>query len=139
MPTTIESNEPIFGAGFDAREGQRPGVPMEKVPPEPAGNAHWLQPDRMANPGHVLKRAGLDELTPVFGTTVPPRGLSGVMRTAAYRIPDHFTRHWLLLLAADRVDVLEDRLRRFLPLAVVAGGLYLALRPRKTFLQRLLA
>ena len=124
----------------DASFEQRPGVPMEKEAPAPAGNSHWLEPDRMTDPGYVLKRAGLEELTPVFGTSVPPRGLSGVMRTAAYKIPEHFTSHWLILLAADRVDVLEDRLRRYLPLAAVAGGIYLAFRPRrKSFMRRVFA
>jgi hypothetical protein len=142
MSSTIamtNGNGAIFGAGADARQAQRPGVPMEKEPPEPAGNAHWLQPDEMENPGWVLKRAGLEKLTPVFGTSVPPRGLSGIMRTAAYKIPEHFTSHWLLLMAADRVDVVEDRIKRYLPFAVVAaglGGVYLALRPRPTFLRR---
>jgi hypothetical protein len=87
-----------------------------------------------------MKRPGLEQLTPVFGTSCPPRGLSGMMRTAAYKIPDHFTSRWLVLLAADRVDVLEDRLRRYLPLALVAGGLYLVLRPRrKSLLRRVFA
>lgn len=134
------TNEKIPGAGADAMQRQRPGVPMEKDTPEPAGNAHWLKPERMENPGYVLKRAGLDELTPVFGTSVPPRGLSGLIRKSAYDIPEHFTSHWLLLLAADRIDVLEDRLKRYLPIAVVAGGLLLAFRPRKkTLLQRIFA
>lgn len=124
----------------DTTPENRPGVPMEKEEPEPAGNAHWLEPERMTNPGYVLKRAGLEELTPVFGTTVPPRGLSGAMRTAAYKIPEHFTSHWLILLAADRIDVLEDRLKRYLPLAAVAGGLYMAFRPRrKPLLRRIFA
>ena len=123
----------------DAPMEQRPGVPMEKETPAPAGNAHWLTPDRMPDPGYILKRPGLDELTPVFGTSCPPRGLSGAMRTAAYKIPEHFNTHWLLLLAADRVDVLEDRLKRYLPLAIVAGGLYLAFRPKKTFFRRIFA
>ena len=50
--------------------------------------------------------------TPVFGTAQPPRGLSGRLRRAAYGIPDHFARHWMLLILADRVDVLESRVRR---------------------------
>jgi len=124
---------------MDTSMEQRPGVPMEKEAPAPAGNAHWLTPEKMPDPGYILKRANLEELTPVFGTASPPRGLSGVMRTAAYKIPEHFTSHWLILLAADRVDVLEDRLKRYLPLALLAGGVYLALRPRKTRLQRMFA
>ena len=81
------------------------------------GNAHWIVPDRQPDPGNILKRKGLEELTPVFGNTVPPKGLSGVMRRAAYQIPDHRTSHWLMLLLADRVDALEWRLGRVLPIA----------------------
>lgn len=142
MNTTItNANGAIIGAGVDAPLKERPGVPMEKEPPEPAGHAHWTRPDRMPDPGWVLRRAGLEELTPVFGTTVPPRGLSGAIRTAAYRIPEHFTSHWLLLLTADRVDVLEHRAKRYWPLSLVAGGLFvLALRSRRrSLLQRLFA
>lgn len=129
----------IPGAASDALMHERPGVPMEKDPPSPAGNAHWVKPDRMTDPGYIQKRPGLEELTPVFGTTVPPRGISGAMRVAAYKIPEHFTSRWLILLAADRVDVLEDRFKGLLPLALVAGGLYLAFRPKKTLFRRIFA
>lgn len=102
----------------DAPMSQRPGVPMEKDPPSPMGNAHWTTPERQADPGNVLKRHGLEQLTPVFGTTLPPKGLSGVIRRAAYEIPDHRTSHWLMLLLADRVDAIEWKLKRTLPIAV---------------------
>jgi hypothetical protein len=49
--------------------------------------------------------------TPVFGTAQPVRGLSGALRTRAYAIPEHHARHWLLLVAADRVDVVESWIR----------------------------
>lgn len=102
----------------DASLEQRPGVPMEKNPPRPAGNAHWETPDKQTDPGFVMRRKGLDELTPVFGTSCPPHGVSGAMRRAAYAVPEHFTSHWLILLLADRIDALEGRVRRTLPYAL---------------------
>ena len=66
-------------------------------------------------------RGVFEPRTPVFGTAQPPRGLSGRLRAAAYAIPDHFARHWMLLILADRVDVLESRVRRRPALAVAAG------------------
>ena len=36
----------------------------------------------------ILIGVEIDHLTPVFGTAQPPRGLSGVLRRAAYGIPD---------------------------------------------------
>jgi hypothetical protein len=97
------------GIAVDADRSERPGVPMEQSPPRPVGNAHWLSPDRQGDPGFVMKRKGLDALTPVFGTTCPPHGISGTIRRAAYRIAEHKTSHWLLLMIADRVDALESR------------------------------
>ena len=60
----------------------------------------------------------------MFGTAIPPKGLSGVIRAIAYRYPDHLTRHWLLLLMADRVNFVERMFTRFpfiVPAALVGG------------------
>jgi len=122
----------IPGRGIDATPARRPGIPMENDPPRPAGAAHWRQPESQRDPGNVLKRRDLDVLTPVFGTSVPPRGLSGLMRRGAYRIPEHYVSHWLVLLLADRVDAIEHQPLRLAPLALVAGGaLLLASRRRR--------
>lgn len=91
---------------------------MENDPPVQAGNAHWAIPEKQIDPGNILKRKGLDELTPVFGTAVPPRGISGMLRRAAYNVAEHETSHWALLLIADRVDALEGRVKRALPFAL---------------------
>jgi hypothetical protein len=49
-------------------------------------------------------------MTPLFGSTVPPSGISGMMRRAAFRFSENDLRHWLILLAADRVNVGEGLL-----------------------------
>jgi len=92
--------------------------------PHPAGAAHWNEPERMPDPGdQVLKRKNLDEMTPVFSTANPPRGISGQMRRFAYQIPEYKTSHWLLLLLADRIDAMEHGGRRWmLPLGLLFLG-----------------
>jgi len=121
-PSSVQAVEAV--EAVDASLSQRPGVPMENDPPEIVGAAHWIEPERQPDPGNVLKRKGLAELTPVFGTANPPRGISGVMRRAAYELPEHFTSHWLLLLAADRVDALEHGgARRLVPFALSVAAL----------------
>lgn len=95
--------------GIDAPE-DRPGVPMEAEPEGPAEGAHWQRPERQQGVDQHLIRAGLDRPTAVVGTAQQPRGISGGIRRAAYQIPEHYARHWALLLLADRVDVVEDRL-----------------------------
>jgi hypothetical protein len=137
------SSNKVRGAGADASSADRPGIPKEVDPPRPVGAAHWQEPERQGDPGYILKRQGLEQLTPVFGTSVPPRGLSGFMRRAAYRIAEHRAGHWLVLMAADRVDVIEDRARRAAPilLSLAFGGGLLAYAfgsRRRTRWQRLL-
>ena len=124
-------------AAPDAPMENRPGVPME-TRPKPAGNAHWITPEKQrdGDAAMILKRPELDALTPVYSTAVPPRGLSGAIRRAAYRIPDHKPSHWMLLLLSDRVDALEHDPARLavlaVPIAAVLGvGLFMFLRPTR--------
>lgn len=107
--------------GVDTEPERRPGVPMEH-PPSQSMAAHWAEPSRQANADRHLHRVGLDRPTPIVGTAQPPRGLSGAMRRGAYRIPEHYARHWLLLLMADRVDVVEDRLGRLMGQPLRSAG-----------------
>ncbi|HEX3344793.1 MAG TPA: hypothetical protein VHS09_09485 [Polyangiaceae bacterium] len=131
---TLSAREPdgmAIPPPVDAPKERRPGVPMELDPPRIVGNAREGDIPRQPDPGNILKRKGLAELTPVFGTSAPPRGLSGAMRRAAYRIPEHHTTHWLVLLLADRVDAVEHGgVTRLLPLTlpiVAVGGAAVAL------------
>ena len=66
------------------------------------------------------------KLTPVFSSAVPPRGVSGALRRLAYRIPDYRARRWLLLMIADRIDVVEHRPGRligaFVALTLIGVG-----------------
>ena len=104
-------DEPRSERGVDAAPESRPGVPMEAEPHSDSG-ASWEEPERQLSRTRHLKRKGLPRLTPVYGTAQPPKGLSGAMRQAAYEIPEHKPSHWALLMAADRVDVLESRVTR---------------------------
>jgi hypothetical protein len=47
-------------------------------------------------------------LTPVFGTSCPPKGLSGLLREYAYQFGEGANRHWMTLILADRVDMIES-------------------------------
>lgn len=49
-------------------------------------------------------------ITPVFGDTISPRGLSGALRDYAYQFGEATNRHWLTLMLADRIDVWEHTL-----------------------------
>jgi hypothetical protein len=115
--------------GVDRDPARRPGVPAER-PRQSEPHVRSVAQQRQA--GHPTGVP--DSRTPVFGTAQPLHGVSGWLRKAAYTIPDHFARHWMLLILADRVDILESRVRRRpgLALALGAGALVLmATRARR--------
>jgi hypothetical protein len=114
-------------ADADLDLARRPGVARMRQPPEPWPNTRFppeRQPGSSAAPKHGRPNR---RMPPVFGTAVPLRGLSGAVRRLAYRYPDHFPRHWFLMIFGDRVDSWELRGRRALPvlLPLAAVG-YLA-------------
>jgi hypothetical protein len=96
----------IEGWGADLDPKNRPAVPKEHVPPRNI-DAPWSVPTQQAETIEVLISKDRPTITPVFGTSVPPRGVSGVMRRVAFRYSESDLRHWLILLAADRVNVVE--------------------------------
>ena len=96
----------IQGWGADLDEGDRPAVPMERTPPR-LDHVPWDQPPQQEAHVPVFISQERPGITPVFGSSAPPRGLSGAMRSAAYKMTENDIRHWLLLMLADRVDVVE--------------------------------
>jgi hypothetical protein len=111
MDTEKRRRETMPYWGADRRIESRPGVPRETAP-HPLAGAHWTVPEQQTPTNDVLLRAGLERPTPVFGTAQPPHGLSGKLRRAAYGIHDWRVAHWMILLLADRVDVVESWIAR---------------------------
>lgn len=99
--------EAIPGWGADLDRKDRPGVPMERTPPRVHDGKHREQPEQQQRNIEVFVSPERPGLTPLFGTSVPPSGLSGLMRRFAYKLTENDIRHWLLLLLADRVNVIE--------------------------------
>ena len=111
----------IIGWGADAALENRPGVP-EELPPQPIGYSSLGGPAAQTV-GRPTAKSFDRPVTPTYGTTVPLRGLSGVIRRAAYQIPTYKSRRWMLLLLADRIDVIEHNI---VPMTLVLGGLGVA-------------
>jgi len=116
----------IVGWGADLDRANRPAYPMERTPPR-LGPVHWSDPPESQERGvEVLRSSEYPKMTPVFGSTCPPRGLSGKIRRQAFAFSENDLRHWLLLLCADRVDVgeglIDDLARGHLPRVYIVGG-----------------
>ena len=84
----------------------RPAYPRERMPARLEG-IHWAQPEQQPLEVTVFHSLERQDLTPVFGTSCPPAGLSGLIRRSAFRLSENDARHWLMLLFADRVDAVE--------------------------------
>jgi len=96
----------IQGWGADVDPKDRPAYPKEGHPPGGTG-AHWDRPEQQVPRVRIFKSIERPEITRVFGTSTPPSGLSGTIRAAAYRLSESDLRHWLMLLFADRINVVE--------------------------------
>jgi hypothetical protein len=109
LPETVEQlRARIPGWGADLDPADRPSVPMEQRLPT---GARWDFPERQ--PERWPRERSLEHkfLTPVFGTACPPKLLSGQLRKLAYaRFSEARAAHWIILLAADRVDAVESHL-----------------------------
>lgn len=101
-----EQLQGIPGWGADLDRANRPAVPMERTPPRfihvPEG-----QPVQQAQTVEVFCSPERPGITPIFGTAEPPKWLSGAIRRLAYKLPENDLRHWLMLIAADRVNMVE--------------------------------
>ncbi|MCC2656894.1 MAG: hypothetical protein K0Q76_2002 [Panacagrimonas sp.] len=102
----IDLSHAINGWGSDLDPERRPGVPRDAAP---ALGAEALYPsmDAQLPTVKIHKSTEHGRLTPVFGSTCPPRGLSGLMRDRAYHYSEGRLARWMLLLLADRVDMVE--------------------------------
>jgi hypothetical protein len=103
----------IPGWGADLDPADRPAVPRERFDPGATG-AHWDFPERQPETAPRERSVEHAFLTPVFGTAAPLKGVSGALRRYSYaRFSEARAAHWLLLIAADRVDAWESHLRSF--------------------------
>jgi hypothetical protein len=107
-PSAEHLRSNIVGWGVDLDPENRPAVPKERFDPAATG-AHWDFPERQ--PERYPRERSIEHrfLPPVFGTSCPPRGLSGMLRRYAYSFSEGRMLHWTLLVLADRVDVAESR------------------------------
>jgi hypothetical protein len=105
-PSPPGARTDIPGWGADLDHANRPAYPKERTPPRLEG-LHWAHPPQQPVRMTVFHSTERSGITPVFGTSVPPRGLSGWLRAQAYRQSENDVRHWLMLMLADRVNMLE--------------------------------
>ena len=105
----VDLSSVIKGWGSDLDPGRRPGVPRDKAPD--LGVELLYPPIEQQVPDiKIHKSTEHARLTPVFGTSCPPAGLSGLLRDIGYKYSEGRLERWMTLMFADRVNVVEDLL-----------------------------
>ncbi|OIN55933.1 hypothetical protein [Arsenicibacter rosenii] len=97
----------INGWGIDIDPKNDPTYPIKKRTNEEQEGYTWQRPAQQQSHVEVLHSIERPNLSATFGTSVPPRGLSGQLRRYAFKYSESHYGHWLPLLLADRVAAVE--------------------------------
>lgn len=97
----------VKGWGIDADPENDPTYPMKRRTDAEQRGYTWERPTQQPATVEILHSNERPNLSAVFGTSTPPRGLSGILRRFAFRFNESNYGHWLPLMAADRIGVIE--------------------------------
>ena len=107
MQHAPKDNSRINGWGVDVDPKNDPTYPMKHRNDGEHAGYSWERPAQQPITVEVLHSNERSDLTSVFGTSTPPSGLSGMIRRVAFKYSESSYSHWLPLMLADRVGVLE--------------------------------
>jgi hypothetical protein len=97
----------IPGWGMDADSENEPTYPMKNYTGDDHKRTNYERSEQQPFTVELLQSNERPRPTAVFGTSVPPSGLSGVIRRYAFKHSEDRYRHWIPLLLADRINVVE--------------------------------
>jgi hypothetical protein len=107
MQKTEDTVASVNGRGIDADPKNDPTYPIRHRLPAEEARSGWRSPIQQPLDVEVLRSIEYPAMPAVFGTSTPPAGLSGVIRRAAFRYSESSYLHWLPLVLADRINVVE--------------------------------
>jgi hypothetical protein len=97
----------VKGWGVDANPKNDPTYPMKNRNNGEHAGYSWERPPQQPISVEVLHSNERPNVSATFGTSTPPAGVSGVIRRAAFKYSENSYGHWLPLMLADRVDMVE--------------------------------
>ena len=97
----------INGWGIDADPENEPTYPMKNYTGDDHERLNYERPPQQEGGPEILKSTERPTKSAVYGNSVPPTGLSGMIRRFAFKYSENQYRHWLPLLLADRVNMVE--------------------------------
>jgi hypothetical protein len=102
-----ETYKDIPGWGMDANPENDPTYPMKRYTGADHDRLNYDRAPQQLQKVEVLHSNERPGITRVFGTSTPPSGLSGMLRRYAFRFSEGSSAHWMTLILADRVNVVE--------------------------------
>ncbi len=97
----------VPGWGVDADPQNDPTYPIRHVEDQKTRGLTWGRPALQRPDVEILRSIEHNRLPAVVGTSTPPSGVSGMLRRYAFRRSESDWWHWLLLMGADRINVVE--------------------------------
>ena len=97
----------VVGWGHDADPDNDPTYPYRDRSRDEGLTKDWERPPQQRSEVEILQSIEHIRRPAVFGTSTPPSGVSGLIRRAAFRWSESNWIHWLLLMGADRINVVE--------------------------------
>ena len=107
MDTMNSNYKNIPGWGIDADPENEPTYPMKNYTGDDHNRINYERSAQQPEEVEILMSNERPSITRVFGNTVPPSGLSGLIRRYAFQHSEDRIRHWIPLLLADRINVVE--------------------------------
>jgi len=100
----------IPGWGMDADPENDPTYPMKHANGADHQRLNYERAPQQPLDMEVLHSIERPGVTRVFGTSTPPKGLSGAIRRYAYKFSEATATHWMTLILADRINAIEGKL-----------------------------
>jgi hypothetical protein len=110
MKTINEEYKSIPGWGMDADPENEPTYPMKDYTGDDHERINYERSPQQPLIVEILQSIERPTPSVVFGTSVPPSGLSGVIRRYAFKHSEDRYRHWIPLILADRINMCEGLL-----------------------------
>ena len=106
----MDHTKEIPGWGMDADPENDPTYPMKRYNGADHERLDYERAPQQPIDIEVLRSIERPTLTRVFGTSTPPKGLSGAIRRYAFRYSEATATHWMTLILADRIDVIQGKI-----------------------------
>jgi hypothetical protein len=107
MGNSVVDASQVKGWGIDADPENDPTYPMKNRNNGEHAGYSWERPPQQPKSVEVLHSNERPNVSATFGTSTPPAGISGAIRRAAFQYSENSYGHWVPLMLADRIGMVE--------------------------------